>query len=56
MANAALREKWGDLGRVTGQLRDGNHRMCVAQLRGEPWLWVYVTRGYEGPLTEDDLE
>lgn len=52
----AERKNSGDLGTVTIQLRDGNHRAYSAYLIGEPYVWVYITSGHEGPLTSDDLE
>jgi hypothetical protein len=45
----------GDLGTVTIQLRDGNHRAFSSYLLGEPYVWVYITPGHEGAL-KDDLE
>jgi len=46
----------GDLGKVLIDLRDGNHRTFSAYLLGEPYVWVQIARGEEGPLTPEDLE
>lgn len=50
-AEEAIEEGLGDLGKLTAQLRDGNHRAFAAQIVGEPFLWVIV-RGID---SEDDL-
>lgn len=52
----AVASESGDLGTILIDLRDGNHRAFSAKLMGEPYVWVYITRGEEGPLTADDLE
>jgi hypothetical protein len=46
----AVRLGSGDLGKVMVQLRDGHHRAAMAYAMGEPWIWVYVPRTYEGAL------
>lgn len=51
----------GDLGKVVGYLRDGNHRAFSAQLAGEPYVWVQVRYHTPGELhgaglREEDLE
>lgn len=52
----AEEQQTGDLGKVVAQLRDGNHRAFGAQMAGEPHVWVFVPRDYEGPLEKEDLE
>lgn len=38
----AVDEGWGDLGRLSVQIRDGNHRAFGAIEAGEPYVWVIV--------------
>jgi hypothetical protein len=56
----AVEGKEGDLGKITAQLRDGNHRAFGAYLADEPDLWVIVRAEPEDlkrlGLTKDDLE
>jgi len=53
LVEAAEERGDGDLGRVTVTLRDGNHRAYAAYLNGEPYVWVYITRGHEGERAGD---
>lgn len=58
-ADEAVEQNLGDLGKITAQLRDGNHRAYGAYLAGEPDLWVIVRGASDMKrlgLTEDDLE
>lgn len=57
-AAEALASGDGDLGSVSVQLRDGNHRAFAAQLEGESYVWVIVN-DYppgEGGVDPEDLE
>lgn len=60
-AEEAVADGDGDLGKLVGYLRDGNHRAFAAQLAGEPDVWVQVR--FHSPedlhrvgLREEDLE
>jgi len=60
-AEEAVARCEGDLGRVVGYLRDGNHRAFAAQLAGEPDLWVQIRAHspeelYGAGLREEDLQ
>lgn len=61
-AERAVSDQDGDLGKIVGTLRDGNHRAFGAQLAGEDEVWVTVRM--QNPeqdmlflgLREDDFE
>jgi len=38
----AVKERWGDLGRLACTIRDGNHRAFGALIAGEPYVWMIV--------------
>ena len=54
LAKTASNEGWGDLGSLTVQLRDGNHRAFAAQIAGEGYVWVRIADMEE--LSGDVLE
>lgn len=39
----ASKEQWGDIGNLSVQIRDGNHRRAAAFMAGEPFIWALVT-------------
>lgn len=56
-AEEAVQTKSGDLGKLVGQLRDGNHRAMAAQLAGEPYVWVgVVDPGVYSDVEPGDME
>lgn len=53
MIETAISEKWGDIGKLFIQVRDGNHRRAAAFMAGEPFIWGMVaTQGSEDPDTK----
>jgi hypothetical protein len=51
----AQEEEWGDIGDISIQIRDGNHRRTAAFAAGEPYIWVRVSDDV-GPYFDEGIK